>query len=285
MSIFRYPGGKSKKSILEKIFSKAPKKYNEFREPFCGGGGVFFRIDPSVKRWINDKDEHLMQVYFALRDRPEEFIALCREIEPQKAGEPLCSSRPGGKPLWNARLKKWFDYFADNDECDQALRYFFIHRTVWAGRVRYDLPSRMYFSNPAGWNIVKTNKLEQVAKSLQNTIITNDEYYQILETPGLDVWIYVDPPYYVNTKLDKNSQLYKHNFSKEDHIVLAENVKKCNHMVMLSYDDDKEGFIRSLYNGFYIHEEKWVYCGTSSANTHDKTKKTGNELIITNYKL
>jgi DNA adenine methylase len=284
-SIFRYPGGKAKKSVLNKLFAKTPKSYKEFREPFVGGGAVFFNINLNVQRWINDRDEHLIEVYKALNDRPEQFIAACREIEPPKEGEPLTSSKVGGKPLWNARLKRWFDHFADNENCDQALRYFFINRTVWAGRVNYDLPSRMYYSNPNGWNIVKTNKLECAANVLKGTRITCGSYSSLLAEAGIDVFIYLDPPYYVNTHLNKNSQLYKYNFTVEDHIALAENVKNCNHMVMLSYDDDKDGFIRSLYKGFYIHKENWTYCGTSSAKGMSKTKKIGNELIITNYKL
>lgn len=44
-SIFRYPGGKSRSSAQQKILRFAPENYAEYREPFVGGGGIFFAVD------------------------------------------------------------------------------------------------------------------------------------------------------------------------------------------------------------------------------------------------
>ena len=52
--IFRYPGGKSKKQIREQIIAKFPKKYSEYRDVMVGGGGIFFHVPITKKRWIND---------------------------------------------------------------------------------------------------------------------------------------------------------------------------------------------------------------------------------------
>ena len=101
---------------------------------------------------------------------------------------------------------------------------------------------------------------------------------------GDNVLIYIDPPYLVNTKLATSSQLYKHNFTIEDHKKLAKDIKVCKHKVIISYDDDEDGFIRSLYDGFNIYEEQWTYCGSSSGKNQSKKKKVGKELIITNFK-
>jgi len=96
--IFRYPGGKSKKSIQEKILKYFPEEYEEFRDCMVGGGGIFFAIPKDKKRWINDLNSDLMLVYSALKERPEEFISKCREIAPQKDGEELAPARDG-KPF------------------------------------------------------------------------------------------------------------------------------------------------------------------------------------------
>lgn len=277
--IFRYPGSKSKKSVQKKILKYFPNKYKEFRDSMVGGGGIFFAIPPDKIRWINDINPHLMQVYTALQHRSEEFMTACREIEPQKEGEELTSSRPGGRKIYNARLKGYFDFFKNNEECDQALRYFFINRTVFAGRVNYEIESRLYYSNPQGWNIVKTDKLERAAEFLKNVKITTGDYTQCLFEGGEDVVVYCDPPYFKNTELSLRSKLYKDNFSKEDHILLAEHIKKCPHKVVISYDDHE--FIRSLYSekdGFRVYSENWTYCGTSL-----EKKEVGNELIIVNF--
>ena len=143
----RYPGGKTK---YQKRFIKyIPENFNEARFPFVGGGGIFWLIDPKKKRWINDIDENLMSVYFALKYRAEYFIKQCKMIKPEEEGEPRISAKENGKTekTYNERLKKMFDYFVDNLDSDPALRYLFINRTNWSGRVNYDpnMASRMYF--------------------------------------------------------------------------------------------------------------------------------------------
>lgn len=279
--IFRYPGGKAKKSVREKIISLFPKEYSEYRETMVGGGGIFFNIPITKKRWINDLDINLISVYKALKNNPLEFITKCKNIEPMSKDEELTSARKGGKNLYSLRLKKIFDDFVNNPNTDKALRYFFIHRTVWAGRVRYDLKSRMYFSNPTGWNIVKTDKLENASKILKDVNITSLNYEELLFKEGKDVIVYIDPPYVLNTNLPNSSRLYFHNFEKEDHIKLFQNLKNCKHKFILSYDNND--FIKKMYKNFNIIEEQWTYCGTSSANGINTKKQKGKELIIKNF--
>lgn len=268
--IFRYPGGKSKRSIREKIFSRFPEHYTEYREPMVGGGGIFFHVPQTKKRWINDKDSDLILVYESLKDDYEKFKIDCKNVS-------------------TVDLKATFDDMV-NDKYNKDVKYFFINRTVWAGRVNYTIKSRLYFSNPKGWNIINTNKIEKAGVVLKDVKVTNIDYSKVLFTPGEDVLIYIDPPYYLNTQLDKNSRLYRHNFEKVDHEDLCENIKKCNHKVILSYDDCP--YIRKLYKGFnfgkgvgasHSRSTTWKYCGTSSAKTHSKIKRSGKELIISNF--
>jgi len=276
-SIFRYPGGKSKTSIVNWILHHCPPHIKEYREPMVGGGGVFFNINPALQRWINDIHPGLIAVYQALQSRPDEFITKCKSILPAQPNEPLTPPGPRGGRGVNARLKAVFDYLKLNDYCDQALRYFFINRTVHGGRVNYNIPSRLYFSNPEGWSIVNTQKLEQTIPILQNVKITCGDYTSLFTTPGEGVWIYVDPPYYVNTKLTPSSQLYQHNFTAADHERLASVILCCKHKIAISYDDCEE--VRTLYNGFNFIQNSWTYCGAAS----NKQKTVGNELLILNY--
>lgn len=280
-SIFRYPGGKTKRHIQEWIVANRPAGVKEYREPFVGGGGIFFHFDGVERRWINDKHEGLVAVYRALAERPEEFIARCKLVHPEQKGEELTEPGPRGGAQLCKRLKGVFDSVSLNEECDQAFRYFFVNRTVHgSGRVNYDIPSRLYFSNPQGWNIVANGRLQEAADHVAGTKITCGDYAELFDAPGDDVWIYADPPYKVNTDLHRSSQLYQHSFTDDDHRRLAEVVKRCKHKVCISYDDDDEGFIRSLYpeGQFYIVTAEWRYCGTTNGK-----KEVGRELLILNY--
>lgn len=274
-SPLRYPGGKAK--VQKKILAHAPADFSEYREPFVGGGGIFFGIDPVGQRWINDIHPGLIAVYQALRDRPLEFIKICKDIPAHQAGEKEVSTKKDGKK-YNERLGKIFEQVKLNKDCDQAFRYFFVNRTVWMGRVNYDIPSRLYYSVPEGWNIVKTDKLEQAATHLVGTVITCGDYLPLLEAPGDDVWIYCDVPYVVNTEMTKSDQQYQYNFTLEDHEDFVEAVKNCEHKVCISYDNCD--LVREWFKDseFTIYEEEWKYSGTSL-----ETKKIGQEFIITNY--
>lgn len=285
-SPFRYPGGKTRKHVQDKILRRIPASFSEYREGFVGGGGIFFAIplDRIKRRWINDLNEPLISVYLALRDRSEDFISNCKAIKPAQDGEPTVLSKATSSEdskKYNERLKLLFDKFVDDNDMDSALRYFFLNRTIWGGRVSYDpkMKSRMYFSNPEGWNITKTDLLEKVSHHLKNTIITCDSYEITLSEPGDDVVVYLDPPYVVNSKLSRNSQLYEFGFTMEDHEKFRNNVLKTKHKVCISYDDHE--LVRELFkekDGFFLYNETWKYSGTGKS-----IKDNGKELIITNY--
>lgn len=271
-SIFRYPGGKSKDNVRTWIMEASPDAYVEYREPFVGGGGVYFGIHKIKKRWINDVDEELISVYRALQCDSDKFIELCRAVpayDDKKAGE-------------RDRLAAVFHDLIQNITKDRALRYFFINRTVFGGRVNYHNRSRLFFSNPEGWSNSILDLLQSAATLLQNTNITCGSYEAVFLEPGDRVWIYADPPYVMS--LDRSSQLYCHIFDDEDHERLASIIKKCPHKVALSYEDDKRGLVRKLYKGFKVVEKEWVYSGTRAPNSAGVDKKrVGKELLILNY--
>ena len=58
-SPFRYPGAKGGKAA-PLILSQAPRDYDEYREPFVGGGSIYFAHDQRKHRWINDIDPDLI---------------------------------------------------------------------------------------------------------------------------------------------------------------------------------------------------------------------------------
>ncbi|MBA4067943.1 MAG: hypothetical protein C0501_30420 [Isosphaera sp.] len=262
ISLLRYPGGKSKPAARRWVLAHQPRVVGEYREPFVGGGGVFFALPPGVPAWVNDIDPDLVAVYLALRDRPAEFAARCRVVDP-------------------ARLKEEFDRVKLDGGEDRAFRYFLVNRTVFGGRVNYDLPSRLYFSNPDGWNVVKGDTLGRAAAHLAGVRVTCGDFAPLLAEPGRDVWCYADPPYLVNSSLPPTCRLYRHAFTGADHARLAAAVRASPHKVALSYGDDPDGFARSLYpaaEGFRVAAADLNYGGTVGGG-----KARGRELLILNY--
>jgi DNA adenine methylase len=266
MRFLRYPGGKSRKSVREKIISYFPDDYTYLIEPMVGGG-LFWYTNKKTNILISDMDEDLMSVYYALKNRPDDIINKVRKIPPYEKNA-----------LDKKRIQKQFNHFKNPSVThDKALRYLFMNRTSFAGRVRYDIPSRLFMSNPEGWNKSLVTNLMSAAKFLSNVTIKTVRYDKVIHTEYKDGLIYLDPPYMCNTDFPETSKLYRHNFTMDDHVELAIQLAGCRNRWVLSYDDTPE--IRDMYSGFNIYEENWKYSGTCDK----KDKKTGFELVITNF--
>jgi DNA adenine methylase len=109
--------------------------------------------------------------------------------------------------------------------------------------------------------------------------LTSIDFQEAIETPTKNkVLMYVDPPYFLPPK----RKHYRHGLDHEDHVRLAETLKKTKHSFFLTYDDAEE--IRSLYSWAYIYPLQFFYRVENSA-TQNGARKQGFELVITNYEV
>jgi DNA adenine methylase len=176
--------------------------HKEYREPCCGGAGLFFHLPATVKRWLNDLDDDLMRVYSELRNNPEEFIIQCRTFP-----EPT-------KELFRACL----------EHLDNPLAYLLVNNCCYSGKMHHP-----HWTGTEHWDtLLNSQRLEEAARHLEGVRITSGDYAQLIEVPGEDVFVYVDPPYY------KHRKWYTHSFSVKQHEELAERVQASPHKIMVS---------------------------------------------------
>jgi len=73
--VLRYPGGKTR--ALKEIISRIPP-FQEFREPFVGGGSVFISVLQSSQTgtdfWINDLNYDRYCFWSQLQSNPDKLI-------------------------------------------------------------------------------------------------------------------------------------------------------------------------------------------------------------------
>jgi DNA adenine methylase len=280
-SPLRYPGGKSR--VAKRLCAYVPP-HTDYREPFVGGGAIFFRKPKAAKSWINDLHPGLYALWRTLRDHFDEFATLC---EAQDTAD------------LRATFHYWIDRFdlmkarGNQHLVERAVQYYFINRTVWTGRVVFDPArrSRLYFSNPGGWGNLdrKLTHLRACADKLRRVRITRKPFEKCLEGAGPDTFIYADPPYYRDSLDTPTSRLYEGHFAIEQHQLLRDLLVASSAKVMISYDDRPE--VRKLYRGrpWRIIPLEWKYCGRYAVSNDDKAagrkerKVTGRELLILNY--
>ncbi len=256
-SPFRYPGGKfyALKHILPFLDAV---NHDEFREPFVGGGSIFYGKNKVAHNWINDIESDIINVYNHLSDDIN-FDAFSVLFDNE---------------VVNRERYSEIVQLQTNNDFERAFRTFYLNRTSYSGII--NKPAWGYAegksSPPPNWK----KFLQDSNKKLKGVKITNLDFEEVInaKADGKEVLIYLDPPYY---NADQK-RAYKKPFEVSDHIRLKDTLKKTKFKFCLSYDDCTE--VRELYAWANIHEKSWLY---NTANINGSSRNMGNELIITNY--
>ena len=261
-SPLRYPGGKSK---AIKFIAPLIPDFDEFREPFVGGGSVFVYLKqkfPNKKFWINDIYENLYHFWKELQQNPEKLI---QQIQYWKDNSEV------GKDL-HKHLIENIDNF---DNLNKAAAFFVFNRITFSGTTESGGFSNAAFNKRFTQSSIE--RVKQLSLILNNTEITNLDYQEVLEADGNNVFIFLDPPYYSATKsalYGKNGKLHK----MFDHERFAETLKNIKHKWLITYDDSE--YIRDLFSFANIKEWNLTY---GMRNVGQNGNQKGKELFISNY--
>lgn len=263
-SPLRYPGGKSR--VADKIASLVPP-FVEYREPFVGGGSVFFALKqkfPARRFWINDIYEDLAVFWRQNQTNSENVLKQIREWKNEY--------KDGKKLFYFLRENK-----KDFDEIKQAAAFFVFNRITFSGTTEAGGFSAQAFEKR--FTASSIERLAKITGVLKNVKITNLDYEKVIKTGGENVFLFLDPPYFSAT----NSALYGKNGNLHksfDHERLAGVLKNCPHRWLLTYDDSP--FIRELFSFANIETWNLIY---GMRNVTKSSNQTENELIISNYHL
>ncbi len=265
-SPLRYPGGKSK--ALNKILPYFESlEFNEFREPFVGGGSVFIalkQIKPDAKYWINDLNYDLFCFWNQVKKNVDELVKEVSFIkDTHKNGRRLYKELT--LPESSTRYRSEFD---------RAVRFYILNRITYSGASDSGGFSLEAFEKR--FTMSKIMKLKPLSSLLQGVEITNESYETLLANGGNKVVIFMDPPYWKTMKeglYGKNGHLHK----SFDHKKFADDVKICQHEWLITYDDSD--IIHNLFNFATITPWKLRYGMT---NVNGKKTTRGGELFITN---
>ncbi|MBE9249271.1 DNA adenine methylase [Dolichospermum sp. LEGE 00240] len=266
-SPLRYPGGKSRaiKSIAECL----PEKFSEFREPFVGGGSVFIYLKqkfPSLKISINDLNPELFLFWHLAKSDLSKLVSAVRQVK---------ENSQDGKLLFAELAHVNVNTLSD---LERAVRFFVLNRITFSGTIEsggFSLESfQKRFTNSS---IDRLEKLENILT--QDIQVTNLDYSHLINEPGKEVFIFLDPPY---VKAEK-SKLYGKKGDLHtgfDHQKFAEILKQCPHNWLITYDDCPE--IRENFKWANIIAWELQY---GMNNYKQKKAEKGKELFISNYQI
>jgi len=263
-SPLRYPGGKSK--AINQISLLIPQ-FDEFREPFVGGGSVFIYLKqkyPQKKFWINDIYESLYYFWTECRDNPEQLLSQIRDWKREFVD---------GKVLHRFLIDN-IDKF---DPLRKAAAFFVFNRITFSGTTESGGFSTAAFNRR--FTDSSIDRVSMLSSILPNTKITNFDYEDVVTKPGDNVFIFLDPPYYSATKsalYGKNGNLHK----IFNHERFASIMKKLEHKWLITYDDSD--YIRELFSFATIKSWDLTY---GMRNVTINSNQLGKELFIANYEI
>ncbi len=261
-SPLRYPGGKSR--AVDLIASLIPK-FEEYREPFVGGGSVYIYLKqkyPTKKYWINDL---YFELYKFWEMSQKDLKIVIKQIYEWKKRFEI------GKELYSFLNENIINF----NDTERAAAFFIYNRITFSGTSLSGGYSDASFVGRFTESSIQ--RLSYMGKIIDNTKISNYDYKKVVEEKGENVFLFLDPPYYSATKsalYGKNGNMHK----SFDHDEFAETMKNCKHQWLITYDDSDK--IRDLFAFANIVSWDLTY---GMRNVSEQSNQIGKELFISNY--
>jgi DNA adenine methylase len=259
--LLRWAGGK--RWMIEQICSFMPIDFNNYHEPFVGGGSVFFNIERAGKAFISDSNRELICFYQVVKSNVHELLFILSQFENSE------------KEYYG--IRSW----SPNTNVEIAARFYYLNRTCFNGLYRVNQGGN--FNVPYGFrkiSVLDLDRFESFSSKLKNVDIACDDFEQAFKKVMKGDFVFIDPPYTVahnkNGFIEYNQKI----FTWQDQERLARSVQtlmeKGVYFLMTNAFHDS---IKMLYKGVGTHFEIERFSTISGAmNSRQKIS----ELIITN---
>jgi DNA adenine methylase len=251
-SPLRYPGGKTRAGkLLWAFLQKEYPKTKYLVSPFFGGGSFeLLCASRGIKIFGNDLFEPVSNFWITVRYQQLDLAEACRLLRPLSKADFY-------------RLRSMIDNEKDN--VLRAAYYFAINRSSFSGST-----CSGGFSEEAAKCRFTESSIERITRlDMSNIMPVNNQDFEVFlkgYDPQEDLTVFLDPPYYIESKLyGKDGDLHR----DFDHERLATILKTRNDW-LLCYNDCE--YIRKLYEGCRIQKVNWSYGMNKS--------KESNEILV-----
>ncbi|QYC31165.1 Dam family site-specific DNA-(adenine-N6)-methyltransferase [Paulownia witches'-broom phytoplasma] len=263
----------TKKKMMPQLLCQIPTNYNNYFEPFLGGGALFQTITPPTAI-LNDNDNNLMELWQNMLAKPELFCNCVRKFE-----DTIYTNKD------QKTQKKTFKLFVDrfnksNFGVFKSALFYTLLKYAFRGIFRYRPDGTIHlsygFKSRIKKPIIDFLELQRIKTNVKNLKLLNGDFGSVITQAQSNDFIFIDPPYYREGIKDKD--FYQHPFTFEDHIRLYKYLKEANHRnVKWLYTNYNSAKIIKLFEDFNIQTIK-------TTTSHALTSQRGlQEVIIKNY--
>lgn len=284
----KWAGGKTQ--LLGEIQKSLPadiaSRHRVYIEPFVGGGAVLFWIlqaYPNIERAvIGDINKELVGAYRAIKEQPEELIALLARIQSE-----YLALDADGRADYFLRQRALFNA-KKTDLLETTALFIFLNKTCYNGLYRvnskggFNVPHGRY-ANP---RILDAENLRAVSAVLQRVDILDGDFEQIAQRAGTNgaSLYYLDPPYKPLTASASFTSYAAGGFDDAAQIRLRDFCRRIDAegAEFVASNSDPQGaekmFFDRLYQGFLIRRVH----ATRAVNSNPNGRGSVSEIIISN---
>lgn len=267
----KWVGGK--RQLLLELEKLAPSKFNNYFEPFIGGGAFLLDLKPHTA-YIGDMNEELINTWNTVKNNPNELITELNKHQELNSKEHYLDVRSVDR---DGRILKM-------SNIERAARFIYLNKAGFNGlwRVNSRGQNNVPYANPRTMNL--TGAIKGVSEYLQNNSITikHTDFLNLCQEAQANDFIYLDPPYIPVTPTAAFTSYTKDGFGLVQQEQLRNTALELAHRgvyVMLSNADVP--LIYELYNDpvFHIHHVQ----AKRMINSNGKKRGAVGEVIITTY--
>lgn len=267
----KWAGGK--RQLLPQIKERMPEKYNNYFEPFVGGGAVIFELLPK-SAVINDINKALINVYQMIRKYPQRFLQEINRLDREMWED--------GKEYYYSLREHYNDkLMRDEFDVELAALFVFINKHCFNGLYRVN--GKGLFNVPynnSRSSSVNEKVIVETAKFLKDVTIISGDFEEACTKATKGDFVFFDSPYAPLNPTSFESYT-KEGFDIESHKRLAKlydelTARGC-YCMLTNHNTE---LINELYGnkGYRID----VVSVKRSINS-DATNRVGEEVIICNY--
>ena len=265
----RYPGGKSRACVKMDPYFPDLRNYDEFREPFLGGGSVAIYVTkkyPNLDIWVNDLYEPLVNFW-------QQLQIFGIDIKDKLVDLKTTNNTPElAKDLFLKAKEQINDQSLPS--IDRAVAFYIVNKCSFSG-----LTESSSFSQQASQNNFSLRGIEKLpaySKLIEHWRITNYSYDYLLDG-NMGAFVYLDPPYDIKDNLYGRKGSMHKGF---DHDKFAADCDRHLCPQLVSYNNSN--LVKERFQGWTVGEFAHTYTMRSVGSyTIDQAERK--ELVLYNY--
>ena len=182
----KWAGGK--RQLIPQIRERMPEKYNNYYEPFVGGGAVLFELQPA-NALINDINKALINTYNIIGKEADAFLEAVNRLDEEMWED--------GKKYYYSVREHYNDKLMKSEyDVELAALFVFINKHCFNGLYRvngkglFNVPYNNSRRTSADENVIR-----EVSKYLKGVKIINGDFEEACKDAKKGDFVFIDSPY------------------------------------------------------------------------------------------